>query len=298
MTHMEDMNEGKIIKGIGGFYYVETADAVFECKARGIFRKEKITPLVGDNVTFTIHENGENTIDKIEPRKNSLIRPPLANLDQLIIVASTCSPSPSTLLIDKMTAIACKKGIEPIIVISKADLSNADELAEIYKTAGFKTFTVSSVKDEGTEEIKSVLAGKVSAFTGNSGVGKSTLLNSLDSRLGLSTGEISEKLGRGRHTTRHCELFKVCGGYVADTPGFSSLDLERCEIILKDDLPYAFHDFLPYLDDCRFSSCTHQHDKGCAVLQAVENGEIAKSRHESYIAMYEAVKNLKEWELK
>lgn len=299
MSNAQTQYHGIILKGIGGFYYVEAADAVFECKARGIFRKEKITPLVGDAVTFTVNEKGENTIDCIAPRKNSLVRPPLANIDQLFIVVSTCSPAPSTLVIDKLTAIACRKGIEPVIVISKSDLENAQFLEKIYRSAGFTVVVVSGITGEGVDSIRPLLCGKISAFTGNSGVGKSTLLNAINPQLGLSTGEISEKLGRGRHTTRHCELFRIAGnGYVADTPGFSSLDMERYEIIMKDELPTCFPDFRPYLGECKFTSCCHVNDKGCAIVQAVHDGKIEKSRHESYIAMYQNVKDLKEWELK
>lgn len=289
---------GRILKGIGGFYYVEAADTVFECKARGIFRKTKISPLVGDLVKITVNPLGENTVDEILPRKNSLIRPPLANIDRLIIVVSTCSPAPNTFVTDKLTAIACHKGISPVLVISKADLNDAQRLVDIYSCAGFPTFAVSSLDGEGTQVVKEILTDGISAFTGNSGVGKSTLLNAIDSRLGLATGEISDKLGRGRHTTRHCELFPLGGGYVADTPGFSSLDLERYEHIKKEELPDCFPEFAPYLGKCRFTSCTHVNDKGCAVVEAVENGEIQKTRHESYVAMYQAAKNIKEWECK
>ncbi|NCC86979.1 MAG: ribosome small subunit-dependent GTPase A [Clostridia bacterium] len=288
---------GLIIKGIGGFYYVETACEVLECKARGIFRKDKITPFVGDFVKISVNTDAENIIDEIEPRRNCLKRPPISNLDQLIIVASSCDPSPSTLIIDKLTAIACNKNIEPIIVFNKTDLKNVDELINIYNLAGFKTFAVSGKKGEGLEELKNVLSNKISAFTGNSGVGKSTLLNCIDNRLGLSTGEISEKLGRGRHTTRETQLFKVQGGYVADTPGFSSLEIERNEIIKKDDLQYCFPEFAPYIGGCKFTSCAHINDKGCSIIEAVKNGEISQSRHNSYTSMYNDVKNIKDWEL-
>ena len=288
---------GLIIKGIGGFYYVETACEVYECKARGIFRKDKITPFVGDFVKISVNTDAENIIDEIEPRRNYLKRPPIANLDQLIIVASSCDPSPSTLIIDKLTAIACNKDIEPIIVLNKTDLKNVDELIKIYNLAGFKTFAVSGKKGEGLEELKAALSNKISAFTGNSGVGKSTLLNCIDNRLGLSTGEISEKLGRGRHTTRQTQLFKVQGGYVADTPGFSSLEIERNEIIKKDELQYCFPEFAQYIGGCKFTSCAHVNDKGCSIIEAVKNGEISQSRHNSYISMYDEVKNIKDWEL-
>ncbi len=288
---------GIIIKGIGGFYYVETATEIYECKARGVFRKNKITPLVGDLVQISVNKDAENTIDTIEDRKNYLKRPPIANLDQLIIVASSCEPNPSTFIIDKLTAIACNRNIEPVIVINKSDLLNVDDLIEIYTNAGFKTIAASGKTGEGVEEIKSILNNKISAFTGNSGVGKSTLLNCIDDRLLLSTGEISEKLGRGRHTTRETQLFKIMGGYVADTPGFSSLEIERNEIIRKDDLQYCFPEFAEYIGTCKFNSCSHINDKGCSIVEAVNAGKISQSRHNSYKAMYEEVKNIKDWEL-
>ncbi len=293
---MENLH-GTIIKGIGGFYYVEAANAVYECKARGVFRKEKITPLVGDKVKITVNENAENTIDEISPRKNSLTRPPVANIDNLIIVASTVEPKPSTLVIDKLTAVAEHKNIEPIIVISKADLSSAEKLYKIYTLAGFKVIPISNETGEGIDAVKSVFKNKISAFTGNSGVGKTSLLNNLDKSLLLKTGEISDKLGRGRHTTRQAELFKVCDGYIADTPGFSSFEIDKTDFILKDELPYCFRDFKPYLDNCRFNSCSHTCDKGCAVLEALKDGKIAESRHNSYVTLYNEVKDIKEWNL-
>lgn len=286
---------GKILKGIGGFYYIETADAVYECKARGVFRKQKITPLVGDNVTVTIRSNGENTIDSILPRKNFLIRPPVANIEQLFILSAACNPSPNYYLIDKMTALAINKGIEPIIVFTKSDLKDLSEFSEVYKNAGFKTAVISSVTKDGVDTVKGWMSGKVSAFTGNSGVGKSTLLNTICEGLNLDTGEISEKLGRGRHTTRAVELHKICGGYVADTPGFSSFDMEKNESIELEDIQYCFPEFQPYLGKCKFVSCSHTVDKGCAIIEALNDGKIEKSRHESYKAMYSEAKELKKW---
>lgn len=287
---------GIVLKGIGGFYYVEASDTVYECKARGIFRKNKISPLPGDRVTITVTEQSENTIDSIEERKNQLQRPPLANLDQIFIVSSICQPLPNKLVIDKMTAIAVKNGIKPIVVFTKSDLGEADKWIRIYKNSGIPAFGVSSVTGEGADEIKALLKGKISAFTGNTGVGKSSLLNCIDPNLHLATSHISEKLGRGRHTTRQSELFHIGEGLVADTPGFSSFDIEKNGMIKKDELPECFPEFLPYLGQCRFTSCTHVKDKGCAILEAVANGEIEKSRHESYIAMYDEVKAIKEWD--
>lgn len=293
------MAKGKIIKGIGGFYYVDTGNEIYECKARGNFRKQKITPLVGDNVEISINNNAENTIDTIYPRKNEIIRPPLANLDQLFIVASLVEPKINTTIIDNLTAIAEYKGIEPIIVITKTDLeTSADKYKNIYESAGFKVVICNNITGEGADEIRNLLNNKCSAFTGNTGVGKSTLLNNVFPNLELKTGEISKKLGRGKHTTRHCELFKTNNGYIADTPGFSSLEFKQIEKILKDDLPYCFREFEEYLGNCKFSTCTHINDKGCAIAEAVNNGKISKSRHESYISMYNEVKDIKEWKLK
>ena len=290
--------EGIIIKGIGGFYYVEASGEIFECKARGVFRKSGIKPLAGDYVTISINENAENTIDEVHKRKNSLVRPPVANVDKLFIVSSVCEPKPVLLIIDRLTALAVNQGIEPVVVFTKNDLDSADEYVEIYKKAGIRAYAVSCVTGEGVDEIKAELEGHISAFCGNSGVGKSSLLNAINPELALKTGEISDKLGRGRHTTRHSELIKVDGGYVADTPGFSSFETDETELILKDDLPYAFKEFEPYLGQCKFTSCLHMKDKGCRVIQAVEDGDIPQSRHESYCSMMEQAKNIKEWELK
>ena len=288
----------RIIKGIGGFYYVRTASGIIECKARGAFRKNKISPLVGDFVKISINDRAENTIDEIIDRKNSLIRPPVANLDKLIIVSSICKPYPNTLIIDKIIAICERKGIEPIIVFNKNDLSPADKYADIYRNSGFKTIISSAVTGEGIDEIKSEIKGSTCAFTGNSGVGKTSLLNCIDSRLSLDTGEISDKLGRGRHTTRSSEIFEMFGGEVIDTPGFSSLDIDKCEIILKDDLQYCFREFDKYLCTCQFNSCAHIKEKGCSIIEAVKSGYIQKSRYDSYCALYEQVKDIKEWEIK
>ncbi|MGN0521613.1 MAG: ribosome small subunit-dependent GTPase A [Eubacterium sp.] len=294
------MINGLIIKGIGGFYYVETADTIYECKARGAFRKKNITPLVGDRVKISVNENAENTIDEILPRKNSLVRPPLSNIDTLFIVASIVDPAVNTFVLDKLIAIAEYKKIEPVIVFTKTDLEPSyKNYVDIYSNAGFKVIVCDNLTGKGADEVKSLLKGKISAFTGNTGVGKSSLLNAIDPKLSIQVGQTSKKLGRGKHTTRHCELYKVAGGYVADTPGFSSLDFERCEKILKDDLPYCFREFLPYINDCKFSpSCAHVNDKGCSVLQAVNEGKISKSRHNSYVQLYNEVKDIKEWELK
>ncbi|MBQ9673981.1 MAG: ribosome small subunit-dependent GTPase A [Ruminococcus sp.] len=296
---MEDRRlEGRIIKGIGGFYYVEAADEIFECKARGVFRNKSNTPLVGDFVTIKIPQSGYNLIEKIAERKNSLIRPPVANIDLLMIVCSTVSPLPNFSVIDKMTAYAVYNNIEPVIVITKSDLSDGSEIHDIYEKSAIRTVLTSYVDGVGLDEVKGMLEGKTTAFTGNSGVGKSTLLNALFPGLELATGEISEKLGRGRHTTRAVELIKVDGCYVADTPGFSTVNMEKFGMTDKTELQYSFPEFADYINGCRFNSCSHTCEKGCAVIEKVRDGTIAKTRHKSYCDMYDEVKNFKEWQFK
>ena len=290
---------GIIVKAIGGIYYVEASDGIYECKARGVFRRKNISPVGGDRVEFSLEDDGSGVIEKIEERRSLLIRPPLANLDMLVFVSSTCEPRPNLLLLDKFIAIAVFKKIEPVVVFTKIDKESCDELVDIYKGAGIKTFQVDNTTGEGSEAVKAVLEGKLSAFTGNTGVGKSSLLNNMFPALGLATNEISNKLGRGKHTTRHVELYKLeGGGYIADTPGFSSFDTNRYDIIFKDKLAGCFPEFQKYEGKCRFPDCSHTKEKGCAVIEAVKNGEIAKSRHESYVEMYEQAKQLKEWEYK
>lgn len=290
-----DKFTGIITKGIGGFYYVEVANKTYECKARGKFRKSRTTLLVGDKVDISVNENAENTVDRIYDRKNFLTRPPVANIDNLIIVVSTVEPKPNFFVIDKLIATAEQKQIEPIIVVSKTDLASFDEIVSVYENTGISVIPLEN--DESLEILKADMLGKINAFTGNSGVGKTTLLNRLDPTLNLATGEISDKLGRGRHTTREASLFKVCGSYVIDTAGFSSFDLEKNGVILKEDLPYCFREFREYLGKCKFSTCTHTCDKGCAVCEAVEMGKISKTRHSNYVAMYNQAKEIKEWEL-
>ena len=290
--------DGIIKKGIGGFYYVEAADGIiYECKARGVFRKEKITPLAGDKVEISVDENNKNSIDKIYERRNMFKRPPIANVDKLVIVSSVCDPRPNLLIIDRLTAVAVYKNVEPIIVFTKNDLQSADEYIEIYKNAGFKTFAVSNETGEGIGEVKEVIENGVCVFTGNSGVGKSSLINRMYPDFALETGEISKKLGRGRHTTRHVELLKINNGYIADTPGFSSLDFETNDLIKKDELAFCFHDFSDYIDSCKFSTCAHVNDKGCRLIEAVNSGDVMRSRHESYVTMYNEVKDIKDWQL-
>ena len=294
---MADMREGIIIKGIGGFYYVEAAGEIFECKARGSFRNKKITPLAGDKVVFTLRDDKENTVDEIKERKNSLLRPPVANVSTLIIVSSVKEPSPNLLVVDRLTAIAVNKGIKPCVVFSKNDLGDTTEYENIYKKAGIPVCSVCCKTGEGIEAVRGMIKDGVTVFTGNTGVGKSSILNSLNSGFSLATGEISMKLGRGRHTTREVTLFKVGDGYVADTPGFSSLDFENGEMITKDELPFCFPEFLPYLGKCKFSTCAHTVDKGCKIIEAVESGVIDENRHRSYIEMYNEVKDIADWSI-
>lgn len=295
---MQSINETKgiIVKLTGGFYYVDTEGEVLECKARGAFRNKSQSPVVGDLVTVALKSEGYHSIEEIHERKNFLIRPALSNIDVLVIVVSSVEPVPSTLIIDKLTAAAVSLGISPYIVFSKTDLMGCDELEETYSKAGFEVFSYSKGDEKSVSVIRNALKGKLVAFIGNSGVGKSTLINNLYPNLQLETGEISQKLGRGRHTTRTVELFKVNGGYIADTPGFSTMDLERYQLWDKQQLMYCFPEFENYLTECKFSSCMHICEKGCAVLEAVNEGIIPKSRHESYVEMYNEVKDIKPWE--
>lgn len=289
---------GIIIKLLGGFYYVETDNETVECKARGIFRKRGLSPMVGDRVRINIPKEGYASIEEIFPRKNKIIRPAIANIDKLVIVSSVCEPEPNLFIIDKMTATAISKGIEPVIVFSKTDLEQADKYHKIYENSKITTISFSTETGEGAEDVRNLLKDSVVAFTGNSGVGKSSLLNYLFPQLNIETGNISKKLGRGRHTTRSIELYKTDGGYVADTPGFSTVDLERYELIDKEELAECFPEFEEYLNTCQFTSCAHVCEKGCAILQAVKDGKINKSRHNSYVEMYNEVKDIKEWQKK
>lgn len=300
MTMMIELTdrEGIILKGIDGFYYVETSNGVFECRARGIFRKSGIKPVAGDRVIVQLDEINGNIISEVLNRKSLLIRPPVANIDRLFILSSIKDPYPNFLVIDRMTTIACNKNIEPIVIFSKSDLGDTDEFVDIYKKAGIISFSVSCESLEGINRISSELEGHISAFAGNSGVGKSSILNKVIPGLNLETNQISYKLGRGKHTTRECQLYKINGGYVADTPGFSSLDFEGDDIMIKENVAFGFKEFLPYLGKCKFSTCRHINDKGCKIVEAVKNGEIAESRHRSYVTMLEKAMEINEWELK
>ena len=292
----EQKREGTILKALSGFYYVQCGEELITTRARGKFRYKKITPLVGDRVAITVQDDGSGSLDEILPRRNFFQRPAVANIDQMVIICSGAIPVTDPFLVDRITALAESKNCEPIICINKWDLVQAEELFEIYTAAGFHTIKASAETGLGIEELRGLLAGKVSAFTGNSGVGKSSILNALQPDFGIATGEISEKLGRGRHTTRHVELFEVSGGLIADTPGFSAFDTDRGEIREKEVLQHTFREFKPYLDQCRFIGCAHVKEKGCAVLAALKAGDIQPSRHRSYVRLYELAKENKPWE--
>ncbi|MEE0946394.1 MAG: ribosome small subunit-dependent GTPase A [Acutalibacteraceae bacterium] len=290
--------KGLLCKAIAGFYYVHAENNVYECKARGNFRKEGITPLVGDLVEITVDNNNKGVIEYVYPRKNSLVRPAVANIDKLFIVSSYTTPSPNLFIIDRLSALCIFHNIKPVIVFNKCDLGDFTEYKNIYEKSGFTTAVVSAQSGEGIDALKEELKGCVSAFTGNSGVGKSSLLNILFPTLNLQTGEVSDKLGRGKHTTRHTELFAHCfDGYVADTPGFSSLDSQLGTIKFKEKLVQCFPDFTDFTYECKFLDCAHIGEKGCGVCKAVQDGKIEKSRHESYCALYNELKDLKSWEI-
>ncbi len=289
---------GTIIKALSGFYYVDVGaeQEPITCRGRGKLRHQKITPLVGDHVAITVTEDGTGMVDEVLPRSNQFQRPMVANMDQLVILASGAIPVTDPFLIDRMVSLAEYKGCQPIICFNKCDLEPATQLVELYQKAGFQSFAISAQTGEGLEQLLGVLDGKISAFTGNSGVGKSSVLNALCPQFGLKVGQVSEKLGRGRHTTRHVELFRVGGGLVADTPGFSAFDVEQMELIPKEELAHTFREFRPYLEQCRFVGCAHVKERGCAVREAVDNGAIAPSRYQSYVRLYDQVKSRPQWE--
>ncbi|MEG0693064.1 MAG: ribosome small subunit-dependent GTPase A [Oscillospiraceae bacterium] len=291
---------GVINKAISGFYYVACDMDVYECKARGIFRNDNTTPLVGDKVVFEIDDDNRGIVTEVLKRKNEFTRPPIANIDKLFIVTSILEPAPSLIVIDKLITICEYKDIVPIIVITKTDLKDASELKKIYEGAGFQVITLSNLENDTFDEVKNYLRDSISAFAGNTGVGKSSLINNIYPTLELETAHISKKLGRGRHTTRHVELYyiKELNGYVADTPGFGSMDMAKYEIIMKDKLQYCFREFEPYLNRCKFTGCSHTVEKGCAVLEALNHGKIAKERFDSYVELYNDAKQIKEWEQK
>ena len=268
------------------------------CRARGILRKEGNSPLTGDIVEISV-EHGKGMVERILPRKNSFIRPAVANIDMLIVFAANVNPVTEPFLIDRVAAIAGDQEVQVVLCVNKCDLDPAVDLVRIYEHAGFPVIRASAETSEGVEELRQLIRGKLTAFTGNSGVGKSSMLNRLCPELALPTGEVSEKLGRGRHTTRHVELYRLEeDSYVADTPGFSSFDTDQMEIILKENLQYAFPDFGEFIGSCQFHDCSHRKEPGCAVTAAVAAGEIEKSRYDSYLRLYEKASQIKLWEVK
>jgi len=291
------LKRGRIEKALSGFYYVNIDGSVLQCRARGKFRKEGTSPLVGDWVEVQELGGGEGIVQTIEPRRSEFQRPAAANVDQLVVIASAALPVTDPYLIDRISAIAVLKGCQVLVVLNKYDLDPADGLYEIYRSSAIPVLRVSAVTGEGISALYQALHGKLSVLTGNSGVGKSSLLNALAPQFNLPVGEVSKALGRGRHTTRHVELFPLDDTtYVIDTPGFSSFDAQSLEWELKQHLPETFTEFIPYLDSCRFAGCQHVKEKGCAVLEAVRAGKIPASRHNSYVRLYEELKPLKEWQ--
>lgn len=286
------------MKALSGFYYVDLDGETVTCRGRGKLRHQKVSPLVGDRVEVTLNEDGTGAVEAVLPRRNQLARPAVANLDQLVILCANVNPVSDPYVIDRVSAVAAGKGCEVVIAINKCDLDPGDALFETYTAVGFPVVRLSAVTGEGVGPLRELLQGKVSAFTGNSGVGKSSVLNALEPKFAIETGEVSEKLGRGRHTTRHVELFRVGDALVADTPGFSSFEADRFGLLDQETLEAGFREFRPYLGQCRFVGCSHTKEKGCAVLEAVEAGAIPKSRHESYVRLYQEVKERRPWEEK
>ena len=295
---MTERRQGRIVRSLSGFYDVQTAEGLVTCRARGILRRQGSSPLTGDLVEITA-EHGKGMVEKILPRKNSFIRPAVANIDALVVFAANVNPVTEPYLIDRVAAIAGDQEVPVILCVNKCDLDPAPDLVDIYEKAGFTVIRTSAETGEGVEDLRKLIEGKLTAFTGNSGVGKSSILNRLAPELNLATGEVSEKLGRGRHTTRHVELYRLGENtYVADTPGFSSFDTDQMDIILKENLQYAFPDFGPFVGKCRFDDCSHRKEPDCAVRSAFENGEIEKSRYDSYLKLYDKSSQINLWELK
>ena len=287
------MIEGRIIKGIGGFYYIETEKGLYECRARGIFRKNKITPLVGDFVKISVvdEDNKKGVVEEIQERKTELVRPPIANVNKALIVFAVKNPTPHLSLLDRFIVLAERENLEIVIILTKIDLDDDntfEKIKNIYEPCGYKVIGVSNLEKKNIDKVKEELKDNTVVFAGPSGVGKSSLLNEIDKNFKLKTGDVSDKIKRGKHTTRHAELFELeFGGMVADTPGFSSLTLDDIEDI---DLKDYFIEFDNY-DDCKFGSrCIHQNEPNCAVKEAVENGEIPKERYESYIQLLNEIR--------
>ena len=298
MQKKSNVMTGRIIRSISGFYDVQTDKKLISCRARGILRKTGESPRTGDLVEITV-EKGKGMVEKILPRKNSFVRPAVANIDALVVFAANVNPVTEPFLIDRVAAIAGDQEVPVYLCVNKCDLDPAVDLVRIYTRAGFRVISTSAETGEGVEELAQLLKGKLVAFTGNSGVGKSSILNRLCPELALPTGEVSEKLGRGRHTTRHVELYKLGEDtYVADTSGFSSFDTDQMDIILKENLQYAFPDFGPYVGKCQFHDCSHRREPGCAVTAALAAGEIEQTRYDSYLKLYEKASQVKLWELK
>lgn len=293
------MVSGIIIKALSGFYYVKTENGILECKARGRFRLDGTSPLVGDRVQCSLDANGKGRIDKVEERKNWFVRPAVANIDTLVFIAANTNPVTDPFLIDRVSVIAAEAGCELVICINKVDIDSGDRLYYIFTKVGFPVIRTSAATGEGVSALLDVLRGKVCAFTGNSGVGKSSILNVLLPGIHIETGEVSEKLGRGRHTTRHVELYELGEDtYIADTPGFASFDIEMMQTIDKEQLQYDFIEFAPYLGSCRFNDCAHLKEPGCAVTAALTEGKIGESRYSSYVKLYELTAQHKPWEIK
>lgn len=293
------MSRGRIEKALSGFYYVNTGGETLQCRARGKFRREGLSPLVGDWVQVRELGNGEGFVEAVEARRNQFARPAAANIDQLVILASAAIPVTEPYLIDRIASIAALKGCQVLLCLNKCDLDSADELYDIYSRSAIPVLRVSAVTGQGLDALREAIRGKLSAVTGNSGVGKSSVLNALLPSLALPVGEVSKALGRGRHTTRHVELFSLGEDtYIIDTPGFSSFDTAEMDLALKQHLPDTFPEFAPYVGDCRFTGCTHTKEKGCRVLQAVKDGLIPTSRHRSYVRLYDELKDVKEWQQK
>lgn len=298
MMSMEIKKTGRILRSLSGFYDVQTDGGIISCRGRGHLRRGNESPLTGDMVEITV-EKGKGMVEKILPRKNHFVRPAVANVDVLVIFAANVNPITEPFLIDRVAAIAGDQEVPVVLCVNKCDLDPAEDLVTIYQNAGFVVIQTSAETGEGVAQLRQLLEGKLAAFTGNSGVGKSSILNELCPELHLPVGEVSEKLGRGRHTTRHVELYKLGEDtYVADTPGFSSFDTDQMEVILKENLQYAFPDFGAYIGECQFRDCSHRKEPGCAVTAAVGEGRIGRSRYDSYLRLYEKASLIKEWELK